>query len=709
MDNWINYKKLIMKNKIDYDQLVDQINYPLHYLAYHSKNDLIFEIPDEILTEFSSQKNLEGNTVLHIASKLNNIALFIFMVEYNLDTIYEKNNLNYSPLYYLIDDYTFIKKFVKKYHIIDHFIGSVSTDSESSLIDYYILEPNIEMVNYIVKHVPCSNHSLFTIVDSSLNTSETKIKLLSLFIGCKLNINKLEDGTFLSPLIKAVNYNDFELTEFLLENGANTNYFGAENSDNPLFTAISNENNKIIKLLLKYNIDVDIQDKYLQTAIHYLYNEKKGISKKNKKLLLDRTKNINSVDNKMNSILSLIIQYDDWKLYTDILKKHKLKIYLKNKLGKAPIDYVKEKELFYEMVYSSYINLLDLHTEGESSEPMFNQLETTPNKQLIMNKIINEKQSYPTIKKYIPIIKIINTPKVNITHFSPTTYDYICYLYYILNKYPEIKLCIGATDQFVNKSLSDYYVELTKNFSLNNKENKQFRSLIKDCINHHPLLINHLIIWESPEKCFISPYIIQGINETLKKYPNTKIILFKLSIITEENGRHANILIYDIVNKSIERFDPYGKVPYFNGVEIDSLLKDFFSDFLPQIKYIDSAKLSKGISFQVYDDEHNIENKMENDPNGFCVAWCLWYVETRILNTNIGQQLLISKTINKINEQEEKFRDYIRNYSDFLAGERNILFEKAGINKRYWYANHFPFDIHELYLQYMRKIFNKIF
>src|SRR5690606_23884156 len=105
-------------------------------------------------------------------------------------------------------------------------------------------------------------------------------------------------------------------------------------------------------------------------------------------------------------------------------------------------------------------------------------------------------------------------------------------------------------------------------------------------------------------------------------------IILKLTIIVNNDFKHANILIYDVLNEYIERFDPYGKVPMVDNESIDRFLKSFFENFLSNVVYISLA--TDTISFQVFSDENNYLNYVENDPDGFCVAWCIWYIETRI-------------------------------------------------------------------------------
>lgn len=712
-ENWPVIKKYIKENKIDWDYLIDQTNGTLHYLAYHGKTDLIKSIDSSILTDIILQQNVEGDTICHIAAKLNDIDLLNLSISINHDIIYIRNKLQCTPLFYLVSNNKLIKQIIRsiKIKIKDHYLNN-----DYTLLEYYIMSKNINMITFLLSNIIInnfSNNALFTILQSD-NNNNFKIQLLNIFIEHNIDINNLNQQ-FLSPLIVSVYQQNYYITKFLLESGADPNYYGPENNDHPLSIAILKSDVAIIELLLEYEIEINIPNKYLQTPVHQLFSSKNDIPQNIKQILLNKLKNINSTDNRMDSVLNLLIHNDNWKLYENILEEKKLKIYLRNKDGVRPIDGIATFELddFFNLVYRSYLNQLDSDIDWVDSvdKKISLVLENGDNvrfyKEYIMGKIIRG-QSYPLKKNDNVMIKLINPPKTNITHFSAYTYNYICFLYYILNKYPMIKIPSLAKDQMKNKKIKDFYQEIIEDYKEKTPDNAIFRSIIKDYINHSPILINHVIIWKNNEMYFFSPYIIQGIHETIKKFPETKFILLKLTIISDKNFNHANILIYDVKEKYIERFDPYGKVHFYQSKQIDKLLKVFFKDYFPDINYMSPADLTNGISFQIFSDERNNNNYVENDPIGFCVAWCLWYVEMRIKNIRINPKSLIKRTIHQINKNEDKFKDYIRNYSNYLDSEKNNILEKAEIPKKYWYTMHIPISIYKAYLKYIRKIYNLI-
>ena len=65
-----------------------------------------------------------------------------------------------------------------------------------------------------------------------------------------------------------------------------------------------------------------------------------------------------------------------------------------------------------------------------------------------------------------------------------------------------------------------------------------------------------------------------------------------------------------------------------------------------------------------------------------CLAWCLWYLEHRILNHNIDPKVLIDKTLKKLFKQKLKFSEFIRNYGNNINKERYKIMKKIGIPEK---------------------------
>lgn len=701
-ENWNVIKQSILQNEIDWDYLVDQINGLAHLLVYKNKMDLIELIPYNQLQKIILKPNLEKDTVAHIAAKLKNNQLLSFFIKAFLKIIYQKNKSSFTPLYYVVTDISLIKQIVLLHQFHDHYISNTYT-----LVDYYVLKNNIEMVEFLLENLNKKKYTYqvyFTAIQSTLDLF-SKTNLIKLFIQKNLNLNCLSKY-FLTPLIASVYENTYSISKLLLENGANTDV-GMETA-NPLILSIQKKDLSHINLLLNHNCSLTFKDKYLRTAGHYSFFPQNNLSLSIKKTVLTKTKNLNIVDINLQSILFYILENDSWNLYKDILQKKKLNIHLKNKNNVKVLDLVKVSELddFLETVYQSYIfklrnknNWIDEIDNDFLTKLKKNQC-TKSCKKIILHKILHV-QSFPQQKSKNPIFKFICSPKSNFTNFSGNTHNYLCFLYYILQKYPIIKLPTKPLNQPKNK-------ELYKNITASAKYSYIFKDIIKDYLNHSASLINHLIIWKNKYEYFISPYIVSAIRKTIKKYPRTVFILLKLTIVGENNFNHANILIFDIKNKFVERFDPYGNAVFIVETKLDQFLNCFFTLYFPQVKYVTPLQTTNGASFQIISDELNSENYVKNDPMGFCVAWCFFYVEMRIQNKEINPKTLIKKSINQIVKHNDKFKDHIRNYASYLDTEKNSILSKSKLSSKYWYAKSVPNLVYKSHLKYIRNMYKSI-
>jgi len=125
-----------------------------------------------------------------------------------------------------------------------------------------------------------------------------------------------------------------------------------------------------------------------------------------------------------------------------------------------------------------------------------------------------------------------------------------------------------------------------------------------------------------------------------------KFNIIIVNLITEE-GNHANILLVNNNNNTIEYYEPHGyrknkqseiagnKGIYHKKIKV---LKDIFNKLIPSHSFIDAASMNKKTSFQTEldPDEHS----------GFCVMWCILFIHYRLLNPDI----LLSKLIKHIDK-----------------------------------------------------------
>lgn len=199
----------------------------------------------------------------------------------------------------------------------------------------------------------------------------------------------------------------------------------------------------------------------------------------------------------------------------------------------------------------------------------------------------------------------------------------------------------------------------------------------------HPLIDDYnnfawIIYWEDKNNYLIHPELNNLINSK-KNDDNYDCATVLLSLRLPHGGLHAELIYYDFNNNFIERFDPYG-----NSFDIDPYIDEILEEELTWntgFYYLNVKKYLPVSGFQSLSDELNELTEKPGDFGGYCLAWCLWYLEHRILNNQLTSKKLIPKLLNKILRSKNSLIEYIRNYANDINKYRLILLEKAGIKK----------------------------
>lgn len=194
---------------------------------------------------------------------------------------------------------------------------------------------------------------------------------------------------------------------------------------------------------------------------------------------------------------------------------------------------------------------------------------------------------------------------------------------YINNIDPEFKdqICIFTsniyTDYYILVNLPDYKYEITN----------QFYNNINQCINNE--IIRFLII----------PVFLK---------------------FTSNSG-HANVIIIDKKNKTIEFYEPHGIV--FSGSEtafdLEKHVKSIIFAILPlssEYEYINTHE-NCIIGLQ------SLQNVI-NPISGHCLAWTLLIIHTRVLNIYMTTENIIDFFLTKFSLQE--LNTYIKRYINFI-------------------------------------------
>lgn len=198
-------------------------------------------------------------------------------------------------------------------------------------------------------------------------------------------------------------------------------------------------------------------------------------------------------------------------------------------------------------------------------------------------------------------------------------------------------------------------------------------------------LENHATLYNAPhDRPLIGPTTFAIHPAVDKKVRNCKerYLAMALSLSTSPlgigfyTGGHANVLIFDTVLKTVDRYDPHGTYcrdgacPLYDQNGVDAILKKEFKKILPEYKFIDFSVACPNIGPQMKGET--------GDRHGYCVTWSLMFTVLRILNPGkspdeINKQLLKGTSA----EIFSKMLRFAKFYSDVLKEKGRIIMDDA--------------------------------
>jgi ankyrin repeat protein len=556
-------------------------------------------------------------------------------------------------------------------------------------------------------------------------------EICKMIIDNGININSC-CNTGESALHIACNLNLLDIVELLIKNKININKQDYEHNFTAFHYAVNNNDKNIIIILLKNNAEINIQDSYGNSIIHYCIIEK---NLEILELIILNTKqkiNFNlwniegkiplhllfddfpdRIDNYLNILLpysNLNIQehiygdsnlhnlckFDIWVSYEYILKNTKNDIFICNKIGKRPIDFIKKDKLdhFLDIISRSYINRLrlnennwkdrwdnicvkELYELNNIDKKELNININNDNKQDLCPSIIKKKlyniisetdkykrcsiPSYP-LKKSSIMININEGQSIKFSTFTGSTLDVLIGLIYLLKKHKSA--CSTLTKNFIeNTDLCDYY-----------------RS-IGIIMNTRCDFLNFEIVWVQYKLHLVDHFDLNFLNCIKNK--NKRFIIIPIGIELRE-GAHANYIIYDKKNNEIHRFEPHGNTVNglnYNGPLLDNLLEKKFKNIINDIIYIKPSDYLPKIGFQLLD---IAEKKKNLGDIGFCALWAIWYVDMRLLYPDLSLNKLVNKLFITLRKNNISFKNMIRNYSINIIKIRDDIFDKVNIDINDW-------------------------
>ena len=657
----IDFAKIInIKNKQDLkdfpiDKPIHQGNYLFHYLI------MLNNFQGLKLTKFPVFiENSDGLNGFHLAAKENNIQILSYLIETYPDYIYNRNHSRDAfTLYLAFEEFTgLINKFPKINWVNLLEAGSLNTFILKTIIlnlgpkdlEQFIKAYNIKPT--------LKNQYLFGVIINNILKSTDKIKILDKFSDEDINL-KNEGGEGL--LIIVLELNDKVLFEYLMGRNIDVDYHSFIKTENPLrlglYLDITNNqiyySKKIVKKILETNSEFyKAGNKYMDNIAHTA-------------LYIRTTRNQTGPNLAKNKNPIVFPEYEILKMCDSFTWNQK------------NVDKLTPLELITELDFSTYSSILSenkIQVNSDIIKKLKENQKITDN----VKKWIEFYKAQPEYKESNDQVKMESNPYSHSTLFQAKFKD------------------VGIFSMYLRDNYKDLLIPNMKSYVLNNLTFENTFPFSDDILTKEPIF-PWVISYYSENDYYVHPYLNNLINAERRDGGKRFAAVF-LSLIYDKM-LHANILIYDFKNMTVERFEPYGDSSLVENT-IDDILEEELT-WNTGLKYLRPKDYLPFAGFQSMSDENNPANKKAGDFGGFCLAWCLWYLETKIKNPLVDSKTLVSKLIQKTTHSDLSFNEYIRNYSNKINEKRVEYLKKIGLDEREISNVHLTIDNDSIVADYL--------
>lgn len=702
---WTKFIDLLKKKEnIDINIRDSNYNYLIQYVVMFNKKDVAtFLINKGCKLDII---DTDGRSILFNPIKYNYIDILKLLLHFNnsiigISLIDIRDNYGLTALYYSI-----LFNNIKAFDILIE-NGSKLTIKDKKTNDAIHLAvkyQRIELLKKILKldiNVNSINTNGETALHVACNYNYTNIAILLIDSGSDINIQDYKQKA--TPLLYTIIQNNFDLIELLILKKADINlqdYYG----NTALHLAIIEKTKRSISILLE-NSDINYNLVNLDgnTALHIALEEyEMNMIEQDYFIKLVKNTNINIQNNFGNTCLYYLINKQIWSA-SNILEKKKCNFFIRNNNNEIILDIYPKKSSEYNKVISiainSYYNLIQNENKDWKNkwENLCNANKNNSLQELKkMFKSKNE-QSHEIICKQIIEEYIINE-NISIPlqiNYHNITIDYGIMVDHCTYTGSTIDVIFGLL--FLKQQFSFLGTSLSNNIQSNNKVEEYYESL-GIASNYKIEFLNFEILWIYQKLLYPDNY-----DKIIEEHLINKAIQYIVIPIGIEldNGSHANILLWDIKNNEVERFEPNGSIPpyqlNYNAKLLDQLLKNKFTCFNKKLKYFSPEIFLPSISFQQFEIKENKSCSKIGDPNGFCAIWCNWWIDMRLKYKTISRERLVYKLFKKIREDNISFKDLIRNYSKHITDLRDQTLKKADMDINDWLND-----------QYSEETFNKL-
>jgi len=170
-------------------------------------------------------------------------------------------------------------------------------------------------------------------------------------------------------------------------------------------------------------------------------------------------------------------------------------------------------------------------------------------------------------------------------------------------------------------------------------------------------------------------YPIKNIQKNIEKCKR-RFIGIPLTLTFVKNGKpsaHANLLLIDSINKTIEHFEPQGTIENFDPHGTIEYKKQLETKLHILARFLGYKLLSQHHICPVYSFQTYFNNQLSeigiDDPGGYCEAWVLYYMYERVRNPHIPPLKLTTQLIAKIKTKvgAGRFRNFIRQFATYIV------------------------------------------
>ena len=611
----------------------------VHLLASRGKIDII----TKILAKFPDYNPYtiddDGNTLFH---HLHSNGYFdIKLLNKYKDALSKINNDNISVLRLSVDSPKIFDKLARMTTVsVLTQKSRANTSIITDLIDKCSNDTTIKqytaILNGVLEKIDINDEPYLLFYCIEKNNHNIFIRLLE-----GLSNPNIKNSHFISLLSYATLFDGYKFVKILLDiPDIDINSPGPENKFIPINLALYNRNTDIMRLLLSKNVNVDIKDRFHNTVLH--------------NILLEWTNNDIPID-----IIYDVVSRGD--------------INAKNFSNETPLHIMTKKnqlKYFVSIINKKNPDALSPDTNGDN---IFSHKNAQNIEQLLSIKYTIDPEN---IKKNNNDNK--NNNDANFGLFNSDIIHSMIYTLQFVKKYPDIAIMFQPSNKDKQKS-DTWKLHMYRNNLIPHQDS--LWNLVDIYNNMFYNILPHVIIWRRGDLHYIDNNFVFHAKKTLSG--PRRFLMVKLTVFPNQYSTHANTVIYDKKLKKVVRFEPYGVDDIVDGDELDRKIKMLFTEIDGDIKYVRPSDFLSEVNWQTISHDSDIDEKVLGDPQGYCLAWCYWFIECKLKNPEMDEKVLMEQEFNKITKIDKSLGNpyliHIRSYSAQLDTMKNEFMTRAGI------------------------------